>query len=63
LIPIVEGLAELPYYVIIGITDMLFIYLSIRIIGHSSSAARVKRMALMGMLLGLIGYILQGLGV
>lgn len=63
LIPIFMANVGMPYMVIIGMTDIFFIYLAIKIVRNPMSyvALNVKRKALMGMLLGLIGYLLEGL--
>lgn len=63
LIPIFLAKVGMPYIIIIGMTDILFIYLAIKILVNPMSdvALNVKRRALLGMLLGLIGYLLEGL--
>ncbi|MEM3637632.1 MAG: UbiA family prenyltransferase [Conexivisphaerales archaeon] len=59
-IPTLMGRVNSPYLIVIGITDMIFIFLAAYIISDSGKAKRVKNLALLGMLLGLIGFILQG---
>ncbi|MDG6929175.1 MAG: UbiA family prenyltransferase [Nitrososphaerota archaeon] len=61
LFPVLAGLAGAAYYAVIGATDALFLYLAARITVDAGSSVAVKKWALFGMLLGLIGYILQGL--
>lgn len=60
-VPTILGKVGLPYLIVIGITDIFFIFLSVWIIKNNDSARKVKTGALFGMLLGLIGFILQGL--
>jgi geranylgeranylglycerol-phosphate geranylgeranyltransferase len=60
-VPTLTGSVGLAYLVVIGITDAIFIFLAAYIIADSRRAKMVKRMALFGMLLGLIGFILQGI--
>lgn len=63
LVPVFVGQVGYIYKVLIGITDIIFIFLSARILRDISkeSARGVKTGALLGMLLGLLGFILQGL--
>jgi len=60
-VPTLMGNVGLAYLAVIGATDAIFIFLAAYIIADSRRAKMVKRMALFGMLLGLIGFILQGI--
>jgi len=60
-VPTLMGSVGLPYLAVIGTTDAIFIFLAAYIIADSRRAMVVKRVALFGMLLGLIGFILQGI--
>lgn len=51
------------YRLLIDITDILFIFLALYIVADSGRAKFVKNMALLGMLIGLIGFILQGTSI
>jgi geranylgeranylglycerol-phosphate geranylgeranyltransferase len=60
-IPALLGRVGIPYITLIAVTDVIFILLSAAILRDSNNAGRVKTGALFGMLLGLFGFILQGL--
>lgn len=62
-IPIILGEVGLVYVTLIGLTDVIFIVLAALITFNPTKnrAYIVKKIALYGMLLGLIGYLLEGL--
>ncbi len=62
LLPIFLGIAGIIYAILVFITDAFFIYLSAKIIRNFSAegAMRVKKMALGGMMLGLLAFLIGG---
>jgi len=62
IIPIILTGTTIAYLLIIGMTDVLFVYLSFFIITkHGREEAHTtKKLALIGMLMGLIGFIIEG---
>ena len=64
LIPVMLRRVGLLYIILIGMTDVIFLALTVLTIKDTSreGAYRVKRIALYAMLLGLAGYLLEGVG-
>lgn len=62
LLPIFLGIAGIVYLILVLITDAFFIYLSAKIISNytAEGAIRVKKLALGGMMLGLLAFLFGG---
>lgn len=63
LVPPLMAKTSWAYYIVIGATDVLFIYLGVFVVKWHGreDARRVKKLALVGMFTGMVGFILEGL--
>jgi heme O synthase-like polyprenyltransferase len=62
-LPFITGIVGIVYAILILIPNLIFIYASVRILKNPSetNALYVKSIALLGMLLGLIAFLIGGI--
>ena len=68
ILPVLYGLlgrAILIYLVSVGFTDLIFLYLSFKVLSmrHDSDSLKLKSIALGGMMIGLLSYLITGIFV